>query len=90
METNIENSNEERSQRVKKKTLFKDLLVSDNEIKKDFNTEQTPEEREALARYKATRERQSGLFGTLALFFGFKDEKDLKKVQPYLKKINLQ
>ena len=50
METNIENSNEERSQHVKKKTLFKDLLVSGNEVKKDFNTEQTPEEREALAR----------------------------------------
>ncbi len=88
METNIENNNEEKFTRVKKKTLFKDLLVTNNEENKNVNTEQTPEEKEALAKYKATRERNSGLFGMLALFFGFKDEKDLKKVQPYLKKIN--
>lgn len=97
METNIEQGNDNKVTTKKKKTLFKDWsaekrqeeILLNQKLKKETEERMnTPEEKEALARYRATKERQAGIFGKLALFFGFKDEKDLKKIQPYLQEIN--
>ncbi|MDR2402300.1 MAG: hypothetical protein LBD32_02455, partial [Cytophagales bacterium] len=97
METNIENENDINGIKTKKKTLFKDWggarseqeeLLNEKLKREREETLNSPEVKETLARYKATKERQAGVFGKLALFFGFKDEKDLKKIQPYLEEIN--